>query len=344
MFRVGLLATRLPSLVSTKPLQNVQHFRAFRTVRNQQGTVKTRLADVKALQGMPVGLRRSIGPMEVGQAAVACGGALGLGALCFYGLGLSNEAGAIDRAAVWPAYVRARVRDTYAYFGASVAVVGASAAAVWRSPVGHRFFEACQRRPMLSLFGMLALQVGSSMAMQRTPYSEGLGAKQGLWLANGAVLGLLVSSLGVLGGPLLLRGACITGGVVGGLSLVAVCAPSERFLSWSGPLAIGFGGVLASSIGSAFLPPTSTLGLGLHAVALYGGLLLFSAMMLYDTQRIMQKAERHPAPSRYWDGYQWSSTAPYDPINASHRILMDALNIFVRIVQILAMGGGSKRR
>jgi hypothetical protein len=36
---------------------------------------------------------------------------------------------------------------------------------------------------------------------------------------------------------------------VGGLSAVAVCAPSERFLSIGGPLAIGLGVVFASSIG-----------------------------------------------------------------------------------------------
>jgi hypothetical protein len=36
---------------------------------------------------------------------------------------------------------------------------------------------------------------------------------------------------------------------VGGLSAVAVCAPSERFLNIGGPLAIGLGVVFASSLG-----------------------------------------------------------------------------------------------
>lgn len=35
--------------------------------------------------------------MEVGQIAVAGGAVLGMGALCYYGLGMSNEPGAIDR-------------------------------------------------------------------------------------------------------------------------------------------------------------------------------------------------------------------------------------------------------
>ena len=40
-----------------------------------------------------------------------------------------------------------------------------------------------------------------------------------------------------------------TAGVVGGLSTVAVCAPSEKFLNMGGPLAIGFGVVFCASIG-----------------------------------------------------------------------------------------------
>lgn len=39
----------------------------------------------------------NISAMEVGQIAVAGGAVLGMGALCYYGLGMSNEPGAIDR-------------------------------------------------------------------------------------------------------------------------------------------------------------------------------------------------------------------------------------------------------
>lgn len=35
---------------------------------------------------------------------------------------------------LWPEYVRTRVRDTYLYFGSSVAITAASAAAIVRSP------------------------------------------------------------------------------------------------------------------------------------------------------------------------------------------------------------------
>lgn len=49
----------------------------------------------------------------------------------------------------------------------------------------------------------------------------------------------------------------------------------------------------------------------------------------------MRKAETHP---NMW------GVAPYDPISMSHHIVMDAVNIFIRIAQILAMGGGGRRK
>jgi hypothetical protein len=62
--------------------------------------------------------------------------------------------------------------------------------------------------------------------------------------------------------------------MVGGLSTVAVCAPSDKFLYMGGPLAMGLGVVFCASLGSAFLPPTTALGAGMYSVAVYGGLLL----------------------------------------------------------------------
>merc|ERR1719167_910628 len=101
-----------------------------------------------------------IGPMEVGQIAVAGGAVLGMGALCYYGLGMANEPGAIDRVVVWPQYVKDRIRDTYMYLGASCGAAAASAVAVFRSPMGHRFFALCAKHPIASTVGMLVALVG----------------------------------------------------------------------------------------------------------------------------------------------------------------------------------------
>ena len=53
---------------------------------------------------------------------------------------------------------------------------------------------------------------------------------------------------------------------------------------------MGFGVVLVSSLGTAFLPPTTALGAGLWSVALYGGLILFGGFILYDTQKVKRNA------------------------------------------------------
>ncbi|KAG8223873.1 hypothetical protein J437_LFUL005437 [Ladona fulva] len=266
----------------------------------------------------------------IGKGALIGGSALGLGALCFYGLGLSNKEGAIDRAMLWPDYVKQRIKDTYLYFGGSIAFTAASAVAVFRSPT---MLNLMTKNSFLAIGASIAAMIGSGILCQSIPYKPGVGAKQMAWMLHTAVVGAVVAPICFLGGPILIRAAWYTAGVVGGLSTVAACAPSEQFLHIGGPLAIGFGAVFAASLGSMFLPPTTALGAGLYSISLYGGLLLFSAFLLYDTQRIIKAAERHPP----------YAPMPYDPVNASISIYLDTVNIFIRIATILA-GGGNRRK
>jgi FtsH-binding integral membrane protein len=85
------------------------------------------------------------------------------------------------------------------------------------------------------------------------PYKEGFGAKQVAWMVHSGVVGVVLAPLCLLGGPILMRAAYMTAGVVGGLSAIAVCAPSEKFLNMGGPLAMGLGVVFASSLGESSL-------------------------------------------------------------------------------------------
>lgn len=64
--------------------------------------------------------------------------------------------------------------------------------------------------------------------------------------------------------------------------------------------------IFLSVSGSMFLPPTSAFGAGLYSVAIYGGLVLFSMFLLYDTQKVIKRAETHPV----------YGVQKYDPINA----------------------------
>ena len=128
------------------------------------------------------------------------------------------------------------------------------------------------------------------------------------------VMGAVLAPLCFMGGPILTRAAWYTAGIVGGLSATAITAPSEKFLMMSGPLAMGFGVVFMANIGTFFLPPGSALGASLASVVIYGGLILFSAFLLYDTQRLVKQAENHPHKSQFYGGEYQIRT--FDPINA----------------------------
>merc|ERR1719166_119103 len=269
--------------------------------------------------------------INVGQGALAGAAALGIGALAFYGAGLSGEMGAVEKSVMWPQYVKDRIRDTYMYFGASVAATAGTAVAAFRTPA---VMNLVSRGGLLAMGVSIAAMMGSGMVARSIPYSPGLGTKQLAWLAHCAVIGAVVAPICLLGGPILTRAAWYTAGMVSGLSTVAACAPSDKFLYMGGPLAMGLGIVFCASIGSAFLPLTTAMGAGLYSVAMYGGLILFGAFLLYDTQKIIHRAERHPVG--------WGAQ-PFDPVNASMSIYMDTINIFIRIAQLLAGGGGRRK-
>lgn len=269
--------------------------------------------------------------INVGQGALAGAAALGIGALAFYGAGLSGDMGAVEKSVMWPQYVKDRIRDTYMYFGASVAATAGTAVAAFRTPA---VMNLVSRGGLVAMGVSIAAMMGSGMVARSIPYSPGLGTKQLAWLAHCAVIGAVVAPICLLGGPILTRAAWYTAGMVSGLSTVAVCAPSDKFLYMGGPLAMGLGIVFCASIGSAFLPPTTAMGAGLYSVAMYGGLILFGAFLLYDTQKIIHRAERHPV------GY---GAPPFDPVNASMGIYMDTINIFIRIASILASGGNRRK-
>lgn len=294
--------------------------------------------------------------LDTGRIAVAAGAALGLGGLWLYGKSLcgtsnSDALSAFDKAAVWPDYVRQRIKATYGYLAGGAAIAAGSALALSRSPAFCRLMVGSG---WLAPIGMMLASMGAGVVCQMIPYpaSGGLSSKHMAWAIFSASIGGMLVPICLIGGPVLTQAAVYTGGIVGALSLVATSAPSDRFLHWGGPLAIGLGVVVISSLGSMFLSPVSRLGSGMALVSLYGGLLLFSGFLLYDTQMVIHRAELHPPPSRYYPDQQHAfgglvrqnqlEYRPFDPINSSIHILMDTVNIFVRMVAILS--GGQRRR
>ncbi|KAH8420849.1 hypothetical protein KR222_006806 [Zaprionus bogoriensis] len=266
----------------------------------------------------------------MGKGAAAGAALMGIVALCYYGLGLSKEVSIYDHAVVWPQYVRERIQTTYAYFGGSCALTAASAAAVFQT---EPLLKLIMHSGWIATMVTLGIVMATGALTQALPYEPGFGSKQLAWVLHCGVLGAVIAPMCFLGGPLLLRALLYTGGIVGALSTVAACAPSEKFLNIGGPLAIGLGVIFASSLASMWLPPTTALGAGLASLSLYGGLILFSGFLLYDTQRVVKAAEMHPEHSPH----------KFDPISHALAIYMDALNIFIRVAIILSSGDQRKK-
>jgi len=176
------------------------------------------------------------GAFSLGQGAVAGAAALGLGALGFYGLGFGPGQGAIEKQMVWPDYVKERIRDTYLYFAGSIGITAATAAGVFATPA---LMNIVARQGMIALGVSIAAMIGSGMLVRSIDYEPGFGAKQMAWIMHAAVVGAVVAPICMLGGPILTRAAWYTAGMVGGLSTVAMTAPSDKFLNMGGPLAMG---------------------------------------------------------------------------------------------------------
>jgi hypothetical protein len=90
------------------------------------------------------------------------------------------------------------------------------------------------------------------------------------------------------------------GAIVGSISLTAATAPSQTYLSLTGPLTIGCGLVMGASLGSMFFPQANFL----YSVVMYGGLALHGVMVFYRTQQLVDQTNRFPL-------------ARFDPINDS---------------------------
>lgn len=114
-----------------------------------------------------------------------------------------------------------------------------------------------------------------------------------------------------------------TGCTMGTLGAIAYNAPSEQFLMWGGALGIGCGAMIGVSLLSIFYPGSPAL----YNIWMYGGLALFGAFTLYDTQKIIYLAK---------------TQMRYDPVSNALGIYLDAINLFVRFLMIFGNNRNKK--
>jgi FtsH-binding integral membrane protein len=137
-------------------------------------------------------------------------------------LGFSNEAGILEKSAIWPKYVRERISSTFQYLGGGIGFTAAAAYAVTRSPA---LMNLAMRNSMMAMIGSMVLIVGSGMIVRSMPYEQGgpLGAKHLAWAAHAALLGGMIAPLSLYGGPLLMTAAMYTAVSVVKFKIIRFC-------------------------------------------------------------------------------------------------------------------------
>merc|ERR1719219_116116 len=258
-------------------------------------------------------------PMKVAGAA----GAVGLGSLVAVGLMqpanyVPSSARSQIRAYSGPEFasmVRNRMMKTYGYVSAGLGITALSAVTLFSRGYAARL----AMYPIAGALGCMALTIGCMIAVQSIP-QENVVPKHLAWGGFNCAMGFTLCPMVALGGVILQQAAVVTGVIVGSLSAVAAVAPDGQFLSWGPYLGCGLGVMVAASIGSMFFPGSAML----QNVLLYGGLGLFGMYTCYDTQKMLYHAELD---------------SDYDPINRGLGLYMDTINIFIRVAQMIAMGG-----
>ncbi|EIW86930.1 hypothetical protein CONPUDRAFT_46117 [Coniophora puteana RWD-64-598 SS2] len=220
------------------------------------------------------------------------------------------------------------LHDSFMYTGGGLALTAAAARGLFKSGYAVRIMSA---NPWLVLGVSLVGSIGSMMGVYYTPPDKPV-QKHLAWLAFNAFQAATLSPLFFLSPAILSRAALYTCGVVGSLSYVGATATNDKYLYMGGPLLAGVTVVALSSLAPMALP-LGMRGLAVsEAISLYGGLAVFGGFVLYDTQKILHHARMAE-----------TGVIPRDPMKESISLELDMINIFIRLVQILAMRSNNKK-
>ncbi|KAF9024124.1 hypothetical protein BDZ89DRAFT_955017, partial [Hymenopellis radicata] len=219
------------------------------------------------------------------------------------------------------------LHDAFKYTGGGLVLTALAARGLFMSGFTFRLMTA---NPWVVLGVGLAGSIGTMIGTFRTSPENGV-QKHLFWLAFNGCQAALLSPMYFYAPAILARAALYTCAIVGSLSWVGATAKSDQYLWMGGPLLCGLTVVAASSLAPMILP----LGLRslavTEAISLYGGLGIFSIFVLYDTQKILLHARMA----------QEGRMVP-DPLSEAIGLQLDMINIFIRLVQIMASGNKRK--
>lgn len=217
--------------------------------------------------------------------------------------------------------VRNRIKRAYGYVLGGLGITGVSAFAFYRAGLPAVIMRT---NPWIFLGVSLATSIPLMIGTQVVDYRVDPTLKHVLWGSFHVSMAGGLSILGVAGGPLIAQAAMATGCVVGGMSLLASRASPGSLTKYEAPLGAGLGILVAVGLGNMIFPMPI-----LYNVMLYGGLFVFSGLLLEDTARLLDDAEH---------------ASSFDPINEGLAIYLDTINIFQKMVLILMEMEKNKRR
>jgi len=201
------------------------------------------------------------------------------------------------------------VKETYKLFAASMmaGAVGAYVGVPMAGTIASNFWL------------LFALEIGLLIGLHFVKHKPGinLAVMFGFVFMTGLMLApLLAKTLGMSGGGTIIGNAfAMTSVVFGAMSFYAI-KTTKDFTSYGKPLMIAMFVILGFSIVNIFL------GNPLIAVAISGAVVvLFSIMVIYDTQNIMN------------GNYE-------TPIDGALALYLDFLNIFTALLQLFGIFGG----
>jgi len=201
------------------------------------------------------------------------------------------------------------VKETYKLFAASM-MAGAAGAYVGVPMAGaiHAMF-----------LPLMLLEIGLLIGLHFVKHKPGINLMVmfGFVFMTGLLLApLLARTLGMSGGGTIIGNAfAMTSVVFGAMSFYAIKTTTD-FTSYSKPLMIALLVIVGFSILNMFLGNPM-----LHVIISGAVVILFSVLVIYDTQNIMQGA------------YE-------TPIDGAISLYLDFLNIFTTLLQLFGIFGG----
>ncbi|KAK4542880.1 hypothetical protein LTR36_006069 [Oleoguttula mirabilis] len=228
-----------------------------------------------------------------------------------------------------PPFERAYLNDTFLHTGLGLGTIAIAARALHTSGWSVRLMSA---NPWLVLGIGLVGSIGTMMACHATP-PENYVVKYGLWTAFNLTQAALLSPMLFFSPAILARAGLYTVGMMGSIAFVGATAKQEKYLYLGGPLLAGVAIVALSGLAPMVLPVTATRALMVSEnLWLYGGLAVFGGFTLYDVQKVLAHARLAER-----------GLMKKDTVNESISLELDFINIFVRMVQILAMQQGRRK-